>query len=424
VGQTLYFRASAGGSFKIVDTVTDAGSTPASATYPAISSAGWSHAAQTVTAPAGGPFTSSSFTWNAGAATPAQYTISAADTRGNESTFPLVFANDSTAPTYTLEVVAPAFNTTTPGYIRAGAQYYVYANVVDNGSGVASLTADVSGLGSGATPATFTASTYEAFGTTFNYRSELLTAGSALPEGGKNVVLTVTDGVGNAANVTKNVIVDNTAPSVTFTFPHDDARYNAATWAGGCGTAGMCGNASDPGSRASGVREVRVWVRRTSDNATWDGTAWQSTLVPLTAAGTTSWSFALPASALTNGVTYGLTAQVFDVAGNSSTPPTGVTFTFDTTPPTVTLVMGNGGGSSKLSLTGSGDPGASVTITLCRTSTPSQCAAPLNLTANTNGAGNYATTTVNVGGGLWYGQARQTDDAGNTGTSTVTSFNR
>jgi hypothetical protein len=425
VGQTLYYRGSAAGSFTFVDTVTDTASTPASVAYPAVAATGWTHGAQTVTTPSGGPFTSSAFSWTAGAALPSAYTITAADATGNQSTFPVVFANDTATPTFTQVVVAPAFNTTTSGFIRAGAQYYVYANVADAASGVASVTADVSALGSGSTPAAFTASTYAAFGTTFNYRSELLTAGTSLAEGGKNVVVTVTDRVGNSAPLTKNVVVDNTAPSVSFTFPSDDHSYNAALWAAGCNPDGMCGTAAEVGSFKSGVREVRVWVKRASDNFSWNGTAWQSTLAPMTATGTTSWSLGLPASAFTNGVSYALTAQVFDVAGNSSTPPTGVTFTYDTVAPTVALTLSNGGGSSRVVLTVTGEANSAVSVVLCRTATPSACpGGGQSFNGTTNASGTWTTTTGNIGTGLWYGQATQTDAAGNTGTSTVVSYTR
>jgi hypothetical protein len=332
-GQTLYYRGNAPGSFAFVDTVTDAASPPTSVVFPAVAAAGWSHPAQIVTTPTGGPFSSSAFSWSAGASQPSPYTITASDATRNESTSSVVFADDSAAPTFTLLRIAPAFNTTANGYIRAGAQYYVYANVEDASSGIATVTADVSALGSGSTPATFTASTYEAFGTTFNYRSEILTAGATLREGGKSVFVTVTDSVGNSASLAKNVIVDNTAPTVTFTFPIDEHQYDASRWAAGCNPDGLCGTAEDDGTWRSGVREVRVWVRRESDDRWWNGTSWQTTIAPLTATGTTAWHVHLPASALTNGVEYALSAQAFDVAGNSSTPPSGVTFTYDTTPP-------------------------------------------------------------------------------------------
>jgi hypothetical protein len=327
-GSTLYYRGDGAGSFTLVDAVTDATSTPASATYPALAAAGWSHGQQTVTTPAGGPFPSAPFSWTAGASQPSPYTVTASDAAGNQSTAPITFADDHAAPKFLRLRIGPALNTTTSEYIRAGGQYYVYASVDDAGSGIASVTADVSLLGSGTTPATFTASTYEAFGYTFNYRSERLTAGANLPEGGTSAVVTVTDAVGNAATSRKAVTIDNTEPTVTFTFPSDDHHYSAAQWAAGCNPDGLCGDAAELGRWRSGVRDVRVWVKRERDNRWWNGTSWQSTVEPLSAVGTTSWSLALPAGALTDGAAYWVTAQAFDVAGNSS-PATSVSFTYE-----------------------------------------------------------------------------------------------
>jgi hypothetical protein len=327
-GSTLYYRADAAGSFTLVDTVTDASSTPAAVTFPTLAAAGWSHGQQTVTTPAGGPFTSAPFSWTAGASQPSPYTVTASDATGNQSTAALTFAADNAAPQFLRLRIGPALNTTTSEYIRAGGKYYVYASVDDGGSGIATVTADVSLLGSGAAPATFTASTYEAFGYTFNYRSELLTAGEHLLEGGTSAVVTVTDAVGNSASLTKAVTIDNTEPTVSFTFPSDDHHYSAAQWAAACNPDGLCGDATETGRWRSGVREVRVWVKRERDNRWWNGASWQSTVAPLSAAGTTSWSLTLPASALADGDEYLVSAQAFDVAGNSSTA-IAVSFTYD-----------------------------------------------------------------------------------------------
>lgn len=98
-GTTLYYRGSAAGSFKLVDTVSDSGSGPASATYPSISTSGWTHASETVSAPSGGPYGSSSFSWTAGPGTPAGYSVTAADAAGNAASTALTFVVDNTAPT-------------------------------------------------------------------------------------------------------------------------------------------------------------------------------------------------------------------------------------------------------------------------------------------------------------------------------------
>ena len=54
-GTTLYYRPAAAGSFTLSSAVVDGGSGPDSATYPAVTQGGWTHGAQTVNTPAGGP---------------------------------------------------------------------------------------------------------------------------------------------------------------------------------------------------------------------------------------------------------------------------------------------------------------------------------------------------------------------------------
>lgn len=95
---TLYYRGSAAGSFTLVDTVTDTGSGPASANFPALTAGGWTHAAETVTAPSGGPYPSSAFSWTANPASPAAYQVTAADVAGNAAGATVTFTSDVTAP--------------------------------------------------------------------------------------------------------------------------------------------------------------------------------------------------------------------------------------------------------------------------------------------------------------------------------------
>jgi hypothetical protein len=342
VGQTLYYRGNATGSFAFVDTVTDAASTPRSVNYPAIAASGWTHADETVNAPAGGPFTSSTFDWTSSPGNPGTYTITADDLVGNESSAPIVFTDDSTAPAIADVRIAPALNTTTSGFIRAGGQYYVYANVTDTGSGIAGVTANVGSITSGSNNVTLAPATYAAFATTYNYRSEILVADTTLAAGVVPYAVSATDRVGNIGASAPNVTVDNTEPTVSFTFPAAGGLYSATTWAAGCTTAGVCGSAADAPPNNSGVRDVRLRVSRDSDTMYWNGSAWQAAPTWLTVSGTTTWSQALPASALTNG-TYTLNAQSFDQAGNSSTPVTNRTFTYDSTAPALASVTSNGG---------------------------------------------------------------------------------
>lgn len=99
-GSTVYYRGSAGGSFAVVNTVTDAGSGAASSTTSALggNGAGWTHTASTVGAPSGGPYTSDVFTWTAGASGAPTTTVTAADVAGNTTDRALTFVDDSTGP--------------------------------------------------------------------------------------------------------------------------------------------------------------------------------------------------------------------------------------------------------------------------------------------------------------------------------------
>ena len=93
---TIYYRGSTVGSFQLQDAASDAGSGVKQVTYPSLSTAGWSHAAQTVTsAPA---YQSSAYSWAAASTnSPGAQAIVATDNAANASTgTPLAFTNDST----------------------------------------------------------------------------------------------------------------------------------------------------------------------------------------------------------------------------------------------------------------------------------------------------------------------------------------
>jgi hypothetical protein len=104
-----------------------------------------------------------------------------------------------------------------PGYIRQGAQYYVYAAITDSGnppSGVASVTADVSSVTTGQTAAPLAAGSWTVDGIVYNYRSALLTATNPLAAGAKVYSLTMTDIRANSATQGGFVVtVDNTRPT-------------------------------------------------------------------------------------------------------------------------------------------------------------------------------------------------------------------
>jgi hypothetical protein len=96
---TIYYRGNVSGSFEIVDTVADAASGPGSATFPAISTTGWTHNAETISTPVGGPFVSTDFSWTASPAIPTAKTVIGKDAAGLAANASVTLTSDVTAPT-------------------------------------------------------------------------------------------------------------------------------------------------------------------------------------------------------------------------------------------------------------------------------------------------------------------------------------
>ncbi len=231
-GTTLYFDPGVAGSFQLVDSLADAGSGPASATFPSFTASKWTAGVgSSVSTPAGGPYTSNTYSWTGGAGTPASQTITGLDALGNSSSFTLTFTPDTGNPVIanTDLRIAPVGNTTTPGFIQQGGQYYVYANASDAVSGIASVTANVNTVTTGQTAVPLVAGSYTVGGVTYGYRSAALTANAVLTAGNKNYTATATDGVGQAVTTSNaTVAVDNTAPTGSITAPVNGAVVPAS----------------------------------------------------------------------------------------------------------------------------------------------------------------------------------------------------
>jgi ice-binding like protein len=98
-GNTIYYRGNVAGSFKIADAPTDTASGPASSTFPAIATTGWTHEVETISTPTGGPYVSSPFSWTAAAANPTVKPVFSTDLAGKSSTnASILFASDIVAP--------------------------------------------------------------------------------------------------------------------------------------------------------------------------------------------------------------------------------------------------------------------------------------------------------------------------------------
>jgi Ice-binding-like/Chitobiase/beta-hexosaminidase C-terminal domain/Bacterial Ig-like domain len=98
-GNTIYYRGNVAGSFRIADAPTDTASGPASSTFPAIATTGWTHEVETISTPTGGPYISSPFSWTAGAANPTVKPVFSTDLAGKSSTnASILFASDIVPP--------------------------------------------------------------------------------------------------------------------------------------------------------------------------------------------------------------------------------------------------------------------------------------------------------------------------------------
>jgi hypothetical protein len=98
-GATLYYKGDAAGSFKYVDAVADAESGPASTDFPSLSTTGWTHAAETVSTPAGGPYVSSTFSWTANPGVPPLSYLVGRDAAGKIWDAAITFISDTASPT-------------------------------------------------------------------------------------------------------------------------------------------------------------------------------------------------------------------------------------------------------------------------------------------------------------------------------------
>ncbi|HVA87811.1 MAG TPA: hypothetical protein VNF73_16015 [Candidatus Saccharimonadales bacterium] len=128
------------------------------------------------------------------------------------NTFTTATSFDTTPPTVSSSVISKTGQYVS-GYIHPGGTYYVYANVTDSGTGVATVTANVSNIATGSTAVVLVAGSYTVNGVTYNYRSASLTAKNPLAAGTATYSITAIDGAGNSGTTSGlTVVVDNTAP--------------------------------------------------------------------------------------------------------------------------------------------------------------------------------------------------------------------
>jgi hypothetical protein len=279
-GTNIYTRSAAAGSFTLTSAVTDDQTGPASVVFPAIVSAGWTHPAQTVTAGAGSAptvsYTSSTYSWTAGATRPANTTLTAADQIGNTGTTALAFVTDNTAPTGSVLTVNGVGGTGagSTSFNRTGAFSIVRTDYTDAGSGIASSTLSLE-----------TASLAGNVCGTYGAPTVLsgAPAQSGLTTGCYRYRLTGLDKVGNTASRTTVVKVDRELPV-------GGALTVNGTAASGAGTTSTARSAfpidvrtdwTDAGSGINTSNLVRTQATLTNNTCGTFGTATTLTGTPL-----------------------------------------------------------------------------------------------------------------------------------------------
>ena len=124
---TLYYKSDAAGSFSFSNALTDSGSGPYSTTFPAIGTAGWTHALETdLTGP---PYVSTAYSWTPNPTNPANQTLVGTDAALQSANQVVSFVSDTSLPTGMSASV-------TAGYFTALSVPVTLANGSDTGSGV------------------------------------------------------------------------------------------------------------------------------------------------------------------------------------------------------------------------------------------------------------------------------------------------
>jgi Bacterial Ig domain len=356
------------------------------------------------------------------------YSITASDNATNSTTNSgFSVTADSTAPTISASAISPTSSGTptgTPGFVKQGGSYKVYANISDgSGSGVASASADVSNATTGATSVALTTCSTNCTvgGVTYGFVSAEQTANNPLSEGSKGYSVSATDNLGSARTTsTFSVTVDNTAPTVSAS-AISPTSAGTPTGAPGFvkqgGTYKVFANVSDSGS---GVGSASADVSNVSAGDT--SVALTTCSTNCTVGGTT-YGFVSAEQTADNPLTegsksYSVTAA--DSLGNSATNST-FSVTLDNTGPSTTMTDPGSplsGASVSLSATASDSGGSGVQSVLIERKLSSQSTWTTVCTDTTSPYGCTLDTTALADGSYDF-RATSTDNAGNSTTSTA-----
>jgi hypothetical protein len=418
-GTTVYYRGVAAGSFQIVNALTDSGSGPASSATSTLggTSTGWSHTASTVSTPAGGPFTSNTFSWTAGTTSSPTETVTGKDAAGNATTTTVTFVNNSNAPT--------GGSVAASGLVGTGSAYSTATTL----SLVLNTGTDASGIASGAqllratAPLTSTGGADGVCGTFGSYSLIATDPNSPLSDAVADQACyryeyVVTDTVGNSTTYTSSSIkVDTTAPSApTFTFTSGTNTY----WSGTGSTVYYRSSASS-GSFAVNASSTDAAAGITGYTFPSLGTNWTENS-GATGVATYSWS-GTPSTPGTKSVT------ATNNAGLTSTSGSFVSTADTTAPTTGTLTYPSGTQYSttvNVTFTTGTDSGSGIGTRLLErasaTLTGSTCGTFGSFATITGGTNPSSPFTDTVASGKCYKYEYVTsDNVGNQGTAAVNS---
>jgi hypothetical protein len=226
-----------------------------------------------------------------------------------------------------------------------------------------------------------------------------------------------------------------TPPTVSITYPVNKTTYGT-NWTGK-----ITGTASSNSGAGTTIAATAVAIENTKTSKWWNGTGFSATAQTFVdASGTTSWSLGLTRVNLTSGDSYSVVAQATDSLGNVGTSST-VTFTYNATPPTVTIsypvkcTKHGTNWTGKVTGTASSNSGAGTTITSVAVAIEDTSTklwwnglsfdydTQTFVTANGTTGWSLALAKVNLTSGDTYSViAEVTDSLGNVGTSSTTTF--
>jgi hypothetical protein len=324
------------------------------------------------------------------------YTVQAeqADAVGNVTkTSPATFRVDTTAPT--LSIATPKSND------GLKSSRPTFSGSTGNATGDStSVTIEIF-AGGAATGTPAQAFSVERSGSSWSTASN----GPRLPNGTYTVEVSEIDSAGNlgvAAPVTFSI--DSPSPIVTLNALPRYIGYTSPAFSG---------------SAQAAEAEPSVTLK------VWKGTSASGTLIESASApeGAGLWSLG-PIAALPEG-TYTAQAEQADVASNPAGVSAASTFTVDTTAPQPTLsAPTESTGLETVSGTGGNAPGdrRQVTAELFQGPVGEPGQAYETITVNASAAGAWSATFAGLPGGEYSVLARQSDEAGNTGSSASQSF--